>query len=69
MHYFGVVTDDGEFVFNPLLPPVGGGLDLLVSLRGDVTRRLDLSVGIDLKGLVTFERRCLADTDVQMWKG
>lgn len=76
MHYFQVVTDESESVLNPLFTTTSAkdakfqaSLQSASSLNNSLLAVTEhLFVEIKLDGLVTFERRCLDDTDVQIWK-
>lgn len=72
MHYFQVVTNDSELAPNLFYQNISDNLKNLprccFSWQLCLTKRLQIFVGIKLDGLVTFERRCLVDTNVQSWK-
>lgn len=79
VHYFQVVTDESESMLKPLFtttsakdaefPGISAACSFswqLCLLCWDATKCLFVEIKLD--GLVTFERRCLDDTDVQIWK-
>lgn len=74
VHYFQVVTDESESVLDSLFTnnisercqSSSISAVCVFLLCWELTRCLCAELKLD--GLVTFERRCLADTDVHIWK-
>lgn len=62
MHYFNVVTDESKLVPPPPRPPDDG----CVSLQSVTV--VDVFAETKPQGLVTFERRCLQNSDIPSWR-